>query len=152
MNCPGAGDGYVTRPSALLIWKGLKRDVRGSSDGWETIVCGDENRDSMGDGGGATKGGGAAERSGIEGGGGATEEGSAGEGCEAATVGGAAEGGSTEEGVGAVEGCRTCSLALGRGMMLTACPLPPFLRDVEGFCDFFANCWRVVTGNVAHCS
>lgn len=151
MNCPGAG--YGTRPSALLIWEGLKRDGRGGFDGWETIVCGAENLGSMVDGGGATKDGGAAERSGIGGGGGATEEGSAGEGCEAATVGGAAEGGNIEEGVGAAEeSCRTCSLALGRGMMLTACPLPPFLRDVEGFCDFFANCWRVVTGNVAHCS
>ena len=128
MNCPGAGDGYGTRPSALLIWEGLKRDVRGGSDGWETIVCGAENRRSTGDGGGATKVGGAAERSGIGGGDGGAEESSAGEGCE----------GSTEEGVGvAEEGCRTCSLALGRGMMLTACPLPPFLRgDVEGFCDF----------------
>ena len=59
-------------------------------------------------------------------------------------------GGSTGEGIGgAAEGCGTCLSALGRGTILEACPLQPFLRDVDAFCDFFPTAWRAVTGDVA---
>ena len=46
-------------------------------------------------------------------------------------------GGSTGEDVGAAEGCGTCFSALERGTILLACPLPPFLIDLDAFCDFF---------------